>query len=94
MKQKCKKTDKKNQLKIKKIEITNEKIPGRGGLVFFLRYVEQIGFYKLSEKLLGNIRISSKGLSLYQFIKQMLVYLIDGTYMSMESFNELKKDKG
>lgn len=84
----------KNQLQIKKIEITNDKISGRGGLAFFLRYVEQIGFYKLSEKILGNIRISSKGLSLYQFIKQILAYFIDGTYMRMESFNEVKKDEG
>jgi len=83
-----------NQPKIKKIEITNEKISGRGGLVFFLRYVEQIGSYKLSEKILGNIRISSKGLSLYQFIKQMLAYFIDGTHMSIESFNKRGNDRG
>jgi len=88
------KNEDKNQLKIKKIEITNDKISGRGGLAFFLRYVEQIGFYELSEKILGHIRISSKGLSLYQFIKQMLAYFIDGTYMSMESFNDRKKDSG
>ncbi|MCX6152255.1 MAG: hypothetical protein NTX22_17150 [Ignavibacteriales bacterium] len=30
---------------ISKIEITNEKISGRGGLAFFLRYVAQIEFY-------------------------------------------------
>jgi len=83
-----------NQQQISKIEITNDKISGRGGLAFFLRYVERIGFYELSEKILGHIRISSKGLSLYQFIKQMLAYFIDGTYMSMESFNDRKKDIG
>jgi hypothetical protein len=83
-----------NQQQISKIEITNDKISGRGGLAFFLRYVEQIGFYELSEKILGHIRISAKGLSLYQFIKQMLAYFIDGTYMSMESFNDRKKDSG
>lgn len=43
---------------------------------------------------MGHIGVSSKGLSLYQFIKQMLAYFIDGTYVRMESFNELKKDKG
>lgn len=84
----------KNQQQISKIEITNDKISGRGGLAFFLRYVEQIGFYELSEKILGHLRISSKGLSLYQFIKQMLAYFIDGTYMSIESFNDRKKDSG
>jgi len=83
-----------NQPKIKKIEITNEKISGRGGLAFFLRYVEQIGFYGLTEKILGNIKQKSKGLSLNQFIKQMLAYFIDGTHMSMESFNERGNDSG
>lgn len=66
------KNNHKNQQQINKIEITNDKISGRGGLAFFLRYVEQIGFYELSEKILGHLQISSKGLSLYQFIKQML----------------------
>jgi len=88
------KNNQKNQAKINKIEITNDKISGRGGLAFFLRYVEQIGFYELSEKVLGHIQISSKGLLLYQFIKQMLAYFIDGTYMSIESFNVRKKDSG
>jgi len=85
---------KKTELKINKIGITEDKISGRGGLVFYLRYVEQIGFYKLSETILGTkIEVSPKGLPLYQFIKQMLAYFIDGTYMRMESFNEIKNDK-
>ncbi len=87
------KSGQKNQRKIKKIEITSDKISGRGGLVLFLRYVEQIGFYKLSEKILGTVHKSGKGLSLNQFIKQILAYFVDGTYMTMESFNDLKKDK-
>jgi len=84
---------KKSELKISKIGITEDKISGRGGLAFYLRYIEQIEFYRLTDKILGHIRISKKGLSLYQFIKQMFAYFIDGTYMRMESFNELKKEK-
>ncbi|GBD89882.1 hypothetical protein BMS3Abin04_00595 [bacterium BMS3Abin04] len=85
---------KKIELKINKIGITEDKISGRGGLAFFLRYVEQIGFYKLSETILGTkIEVSPKGLPLYQFIKQMLAYFIDGTYMRMESFNDKKNNK-
>ena len=85
---------KKSELKINKIEITKDKISGRGGLALFLRYVEQINFYKLSDKILGTkISVSPKGLPLYQFIKQMLAYFIDGTYMRIESFNEVKKEK-
>jgi len=88
------KISRKNQQTIKKIEITSDKISGRGGLAFFLRYVERTGFYELTEKVLGHIRISTKGLSLYQFLKQLIACFIDGTYMSMESFNDRKKDSG
>ena len=38
--------------KITKIGITNNKTSGRGGLSLFLRYVEQIGLYRL---ITGNI---------------------------------------
>ena len=92
-----KKNNSKNPLniyKIDKIGITTDNISGRGGLAFFMRYVEQIGFYAITEKILGHISISAKGLSLYQFIKQMLAYFIDGTYMSMEGFNDKKNDRG
>ncbi|VAX21611.1 hypothetical protein MNBD_IGNAVI01-1001, partial [hydrothermal vent metagenome] len=57
-----KKKPKKINTKISKIQLTNDKISGRGGLSFYLRYVEQIGFYLLSEKILGHITISKKGL--------------------------------
>ncbi|MCF6269934.1 MAG: IS1380 family transposase [Melioribacteraceae bacterium] len=85
---------KKSEFKINKIGTTEDKISGRGGLAFYLRYVEQIGFYFLSENILGKqITIGAKGLGLYQFIKQILAYFIDGTYMRMESFNDKKKDR-
>lgn len=88
------KKEKKSESKISKIGITTNQISGRGGLSFFLRYVERIGFYKLSDNILGSkLTIGSKGLSLYQFIKQLLAYFIDGTYMSIDNFNSLKKDK-
>jgi len=88
------KSNNKNKLKTSKIGITEDKITGRGGLAFYLRYVEQIGFYNLSENILGkHLTIGSKGLGVYQFVKQMLSYFIDGAYMSIESFNEKKKTK-
>jgi len=89
-----KKNNRKKSLKIDKIGITTDNISGRGGLAFFLRYVEQTGFYAITEKILGHISISSKGLSLYQFLKQMIAYFIDGTYMRMEGFNDKKNDRG
>jgi hypothetical protein len=33
--------------KITKIEVTNDKISGRGGISFFLRYIEKTNLYQL-----------------------------------------------
>lgn len=82
----------KKQVKISKIEITNEKLSGRGGLFFFLRYVENIGFYSLLDKKLNNIKGSLKGLGVGQFIKQMLAFFINGDDLSMASFDRCNTD--
>ena len=41
------------QAKISKIEVTTDKISGRGGLLFFVKYIESIGYYSLFEKFFG-----------------------------------------
>ena len=41
----------------------------------------------------GNIKKSSKGLSPVQFAKQLFAYFIDGTDMSMKSFDRRKTDE-
>ncbi len=81
------------QAKITKIDVTSEKLSGRGGIFFFLRYVENIIFYPLFEKYFGFLRKSAKGLSIYQFIKQLMAHFIDGTDMSMSSFDRRKGDE-
>ncbi len=81
--------------KITKIGITNDKISGRGGLPLFLRYTETIGLYRLiSGTTLSLLTISSKGLGLQQFLKQVFAFFIDGTDMSISSFDHKKKDEG
>lgn len=89
-----KKTNHQNSAKINKIEITNDVISGRGGLALFMRYVEQTQFYNLVQNVLGHIKTSKKGLSLFQFIKQMIAFIINGTYMSIASFDKYKQDTG
>jgi len=80
------------QVKISKIAVTNDKISGRGGLFFIIRYIENTQFYSLFSKTFGYIKTSSKGLSSYQFIKQMLAHFIDGSDMSMTAFDRRKQD--
>lgn len=81
--------------KITKIGITNNKISARGGLTFFLRYIEQIELYKLLLNiLLPKLIRSNKGLQLKGFLKQMFAFFIDGTDMSISGFDHKKKDEG
>ena len=80
---------------ITKIGITNDKISGRGGLPLFLRYIDTVGLYKLiSCTILSLLSIGAKGLGLQQFLKQMFAFFMDGTYMSISSFDNKKKDEG
>ena len=60
------------QIKISKVGVTNDKISGRGGIYFVLRYIENISFYQLFEKFFNFLKGSAKGLSTLQFIKQVL----------------------
>lgn len=80
---------------ITKIGITNDKISGRGGLPLFLRYIETAGLYKLmSSTILSLFSVGAKGLGLHQFLKQMFAFFIDGTDMSIASFDNKRKDEG
>ena len=79
--------------KIARIEVTNDKITGRGGIFLFLRYIKNIGFYSFFEKHFSFLKGSAKGLSIMQFIKQLFAFFIDGTDLSMSSFDRRKEDK-
>jgi hypothetical protein len=81
--------------KISKISATDEKISSRGGLSLFLRYIENIKLYELIYSIvIFKLVFGSKGLGLQQFLKQMFAYFMDGTDMSISSFDKKKKDKG
>jgi len=81
--------------KISKISITNDKISSRGGLALFLRYIENAGVYKLiKDTLISKLVIGNKGLRLTSFLKQMFAFFIDGTDLSLSSFDKKKTDIG
>ena len=81
------------QVKISNIGVTSDKISGRGGLFFILRYIENIHIYQLFEKYFVFLKSSQKGLSFTQFLKQVFAFFIDGTDMSMTSFDRRKSDE-
>lgn len=81
--------------KITKLGITNKKITARGGISLFLRYIQNIKLYGLISISLGSsIFLSTRGLQLEQFLKQMFAFFIDGTDMSISGFDRKKKDEG
>lgn len=81
--------------KITKLGVANDKISARGGVSLFLRYIQNIKLYGLiSLTLAPFILLSSKGLQLEQFLKQMFAFFIDGTDMTMTGFDRKKKDEG
>ena len=73
------------QPKISKIEVTLDKISGRGGILLFLKYIERIGFYSLFEKYFGLLKGSSKGLSCRQFVKQLTTWFNAGESFSVRN---------
>lgn len=81
---------------ITKIGITNDKISSRGGIALFLRYIEGIGLYQVISKVLltTNVLFGTKGLQLDDFLKQIFAFFIDGTDMTMTSFDRRKSDDG
>ena len=82
-----------SQGKISKIEITHDRISGRGGLFFFLKFVEQIGFFRLFEATFSHLKRSRKGLKLESFIRQILAYFVEGSDLSLLSFDRRKRDQ-
>jgi len=87
------KKEDKNQTKINKIEITNDTISGRGGLIPLIQYVENTKLFSLINRYLGHIKLSKKGLTLNQFVKQIIVFFMDGTDMSITGFDRKKNDE-
>ena len=87
------KKEDKNQTKINKIEITNDTISGRGGLILLIHYVENTKLFSLINRYFGHIKLSKKGLTLNQFVKQIIVFFMDGTDMSITGFDRKKNDE-
>ena len=87
---------KKSQKKVKitKIEVTDEKLSGRGGLSLFANYYEQTGIGKELERIFSSLKGSSKGQSLEEIFKQIIMYLADGTSRHISRFDDLKRDEG
>jgi hypothetical protein len=79
---------------INKIETTNARLSNRGGLAFILRYIESIKFFSLIEETLHSLCVHSKGKKASFIVRQIVAFLIDGTFKAISSFDTLRTDDG
>jgi len=73
---------------------TNDKLTGRAGLSFFLRYLANIGLEPLISKFFGSLRKSRKGIRVDTVFKQAISFFVDGSSRHLTYFDQLKEDEG
>jgi hypothetical protein len=84
-----------SKARINRVEPTDERITGRGGLSLFVRYLDKT---KIFENLLlinfAGLRKNKKGASVYCMLKQLFCFFMDGTSRHLTYFDQLREDKG
>jgi hypothetical protein len=83
-----------NHPQISAIEVTSDNLTSRAGLALFARYLDRIGVAWFSERWLGQIRKNGKGSSASECLRQILLFLVDGTCRHLTHFDALKDDPG
>lgn len=81
-------------LKLSCLGTTGDKLTGRAGLSFFLRYLDNIGLNPLISKFFGSLRKSRKGGKIESLFKQVLSFFVDGSSRHLTYFDQLKEDEG
>ena len=74
------------------IEVTSDTLTSRAGLALFARYLDQIGLGWFLSRWLGPLRKSAKGLPAAECVRQVLLFLVDGTSRHLTHFDSLKGD--
>lgn len=76
------------------IEETTDTLTSRAGLALFARYLDRIDLMWFTDRWFAPLRRSSKGASSSECIRQILLFLIDGTSRHLTWFDALKDDAG
>src|SRR6266571_4960022 len=80
--------------RISKLEVTNDTLTSRGGLAFFVKYIEAVGILGLLLAKFEGIKKSAKGVTIGNLFLQALYFFFDGTSRHVSYFDQLKKDTG
>ena len=84
----------KKKSEISAIEATNELLTGRAGLSLFVAYLHQIQIFPIIDRFFGSMRKSKKGVEVFELVKQVLCFMVDGTSRHLTYFDQLSKDEG
>jgi len=80
--------------RIAEIEVTSDTLTSRAGLALFARYLDQIGLDWFLSRWIGPLRKSAKGLPAAECVRQVLLFLVDGTSRHLTHFDSLRRDDG
>ncbi len=80
--------------RISKVEITNDTLTSRGGIAFFVKYLQAINIIALLLEKFGLLKKSSKGVTLKNLFLQVLCFFFDGTSHHLNHFDQLQGDAG
>jgi hypothetical protein len=83
-----------NELKIRRIEATSDRLTGRAGLALFVAYLHSIEIFDWFDRWFGSIRKNRKGLPITELFKQVLCFFVDGTSRRLTYFDQLREDEG
>jgi hypothetical protein len=83
-----------NELKIRRIEATSDRLTGRAGLALFVAYLHGIQIFGWFDRWFGSIRKNRKGLPIAELFKQVLCFFVDGTSRRLTYFDQLREDEG
>jgi hypothetical protein len=75
-------------------EVTDDTLTSRGGLAFFVKYLEAIGVVELLLHKFAGIKKSIKGVSVRHLFLQVLYFFFDGTSRHLSYFDELQREEG
>jgi hypothetical protein len=84
----------KNELKIRRIEATSDRLTGRAGLSLFVNYMHGIQIFSWLDRWFGSIRKNRKGLTITELFKQALCFFVDGSSRRLTYFDQISQDGG
>ena len=76
------------------IEVTSDTLTSRAGLALFARYLDRIDLGEYLRRWLGPLRKNAKGVPAAECVRQVLLFLVDGTSRHLTHFDSLKADSG